>query len=250
MTRPPQPFRFRWEQTLRSDPSTGGTLMLVLLTLATYADADGTRMLASQATLATGAGLGVSTVRKHLRAAVDAGWLTVVSRGHRTWDGKGVPSEYSLSIPQGGSVQPPVGERLGGESTARPVAVEADSTARSKPLNRSIRPPQLLANEHLPERPGGPVKRAYPKQCDQHQAAVNQQDCRGCMRARQAFEDDTAKRRSRDESEPRCEEHEFYPADNCGPCRSEIITRMRPPEFMGRVFTRPMSTEDHERIAQ
>lgn len=91
--------RFNWERALRGDEGPTGTRLLVLLTLATYMNADGTNASASQATLARATGQAARTVRQHLAAAVEDGWLERTRRGHRRGDGVNVTSSYDASLP-------------------------------------------------------------------------------------------------------------------------------------------------------
>lgn len=90
--------RFVWERALRASDVTGNA-MLVLLTLATHMNRDGTEGRPSQATLAAQTGLSDRSVRRYLAAAVDDEWLTKVSRGHRRGDGQAMASVYQTSLP-------------------------------------------------------------------------------------------------------------------------------------------------------
>jgi hypothetical protein len=69
--------------------------------LGTHMSRDGSDARPSQATLAEETGYKERSVRQHLADAVDAGWLVLVSRGHRTGDGRSMASNYAASLPAG-----------------------------------------------------------------------------------------------------------------------------------------------------
>lgn len=92
--------RFTWERTVRNAPGVTSTQLFVLLTIATYMNADGQQARPSQKTLGEVTGLSTRTVRAHLTASVDGGWLIRVKRGHRKGDGTTVTSLYRASLPQ------------------------------------------------------------------------------------------------------------------------------------------------------
>lgn len=125
--------RFDWERHVRDRPDVTGPRLLTLLTLATFTNGKGIAYPGID-TIATATGLGYSSVRKHLRWAVDAGLLDQVVRGHRLGNGTTIASRYRL-IPQ-----PLTGERL-----------TETSTAHDSDLNRSLETPQPLTSEHLTE---------------------------------------------------------------------------------------------------
>src|SRR3546814_15120510 len=89
---------------------------------------DGSSASASQATLARASGQGSRTVRKHLSAAVEEGWLERTRRGHRQGDGLGVSSVYRASLPARMCL-------LRDESTETPEPVETS-------LTRNLEAPQ------------------------------------------------------------------------------------------------------------
>ncbi|MFZ6002630.1 MAG: helix-turn-helix domain-containing protein [Actinomycetota bacterium] len=105
----------------------------MLLTLGTFMDKDGANAYASQATLARGTGLADRTVREHLKAAVDSGWLERTQRGHRRGC-VGLASVYRASLPA--RVR-----QLEETSTGTPTPVEDDPNRRedgSQPADGSI----------------------------------------------------------------------------------------------------------------
>jgi hypothetical protein len=123
--------RFLWERQLRASADVAGVRLLVLLTLGTYMDADGSGARPSQASLATATGQSERTVRRHLAAARAGGWVTLERRGHRRGDGGSHSSSYRASVPAGH--QWPV-EAV---STGQPGPEEAASTGHAGPVERS-----------------------------------------------------------------------------------------------------------------
>lgn len=131
-----QKLRDRWEQQLRADPAVTRTLLLVLLTVATYGDRDGSGITTGQARLCAVTGLKETTVRRQLVSGIELGYLVRLSRGHRRGDGNGVPSVYQLALPA-------THDRLSGESTGHPLPVEDpsqpaahDRLSASQPVKR------------------------------------------------------------------------------------------------------------------
>jgi hypothetical protein len=148
--------RFRWERALRSDDQTRGTRLLVLLALGTYMDADGTNASVSQATLAAATGQGDRTIRQHLTAAVEDGWLVRTRRGHRRGDGVGMTSSYRASLParvrqlseaSTGTVQP-VEDDLNRQHDASQPADQVVSTGTGLPPTKGFtdNTPQCVAD--------------------------------------------------------------------------------------------------------
>src|SRR3546814_14427932 len=107
---------------------------------------DGSSASASQATLARASGQGSRTVRKHLSAAVEEGWLERTRRGHRQGDGLGVSSVYRASLPARMCL-------LRDESTGTPEPVET-------PLNRNMEAPKP-ARGVTPTGPGVPTPEGF-----------------------------------------------------------------------------------------
>lgn len=90
--------RYDWERIVRR-AIMPIRLKLVALVLATYADADGTRVRPGADVLAAVTGQGESTVRKQLTELLtDYGLLRLVSRGGGR-GGRGKTSEYRLVLP-------------------------------------------------------------------------------------------------------------------------------------------------------
>lgn len=128
--------RFTWERALRRAPDVTGIRVAVLLTLATYMDANGAGARPPQTTLADDCGLGERAVRAHLSWAVANGWLKVVQRGHHiVGTDRAVASLYRATAPQPASVR-----RLSEEATTgTPEPVVDPTTGTSTP---DVKPPQ------------------------------------------------------------------------------------------------------------
>ncbi|RSN26532.1 hypothetical protein DMC63_01465 [Streptomyces sp. WAC 05977] len=90
--------RFDWERIIRR-ADLPMRLKYTALTLATYADADGSRVRPGPAVLAAVMKQGESTVRKHLAALIEYGLIALVSRGGGR-GGRGKSSEYRLTAPK------------------------------------------------------------------------------------------------------------------------------------------------------
>ncbi len=89
--------RFEWERVVRR-VDFPMRLKLVALTLATYADADGTRVRPGVDVLAAVTGQGASTVRRLVAALRESGLIEVVARGGGR-SGRGRATEYRLTLP-------------------------------------------------------------------------------------------------------------------------------------------------------
>jgi hypothetical protein len=72
---------------------------LVVLVVGTFMAADGTEARPSVATIAECAGVGERAVKGHLAAAIEAGYLERVRRGHRNWQGHASASVYRATLP-------------------------------------------------------------------------------------------------------------------------------------------------------
>lgn len=100
--KPQRVGRFDWERAIRSahlaKPASGNrpkaSLPLVALTLATYANRDGTRVFPSQGSIAKGQGISVDTVRRALRDLEALGYLVRVAEATPTR-----ATEYVLTLP-------------------------------------------------------------------------------------------------------------------------------------------------------
>lgn len=152
-----------WMKELREAPQVTKMKLAVLLTVATSRDLQTRRARVSQATLARWTGHSVSRVREVLQWARDAGYLEQVVRGHRTWDGKTLASEYVLTLPQpapdgavDASTQPPPEGAV--EADTQPLQT-AHTTAPNRSLNRSLRehpsvatPSETSSSEEQPMR--------------------------------------------------------------------------------------------------
>jgi DNA-binding transcriptional ArsR family regulator len=92
--------RWEWEKAVR----TAGLPMapaLVAFALATYADADGTKVRPSQSTVASGLGVSRSTVVRAMRRLRDDGYLRLVRE-----PGPGRTAEYRLTLHEGAQALP------------------------------------------------------------------------------------------------------------------------------------------------
>jgi hypothetical protein len=121
-----------WERAIRADPTVTKTILLVLLTVATYADPDGSRVFPSAKTVSEHAGLGESTVRQHLTDARDRGYLRLVQRGGKRGGRlgqQGLPNRYELTLPTSSTASHIAVEDPVTSSTASPTAVESPVTS-------------------------------------------------------------------------------------------------------------------------
>ena len=138
--------RFAWERALRGVEGPTGVRLLVLLTLGTYMNSDGTNAAVSQATLAAATGQADRTVRQHLAAAVEEGWLERTRRGHRRGDGTPVTSVYRASLParirqlseESTGTGSPVEEDLNRQETTSQPAREGTSTGAGVPPTKGF----------------------------------------------------------------------------------------------------------------
>lgn len=110
--------RWTWERALRQAQlgrtESGAATLAVALTLATFANMDGTSVRPSQDTVADGLGMHRSTVTRAIGRLRDAGWLDVVREGR-----PGRPAEYRLAVPAA------VAGRLGASSNSVPAGEHA-----------------------------------------------------------------------------------------------------------------------------
>jgi hypothetical protein len=89
--------RFEWERIVRR-LELPMRLKFTAMMVATYADADGSRVRPGVEVLASVTAQGASTVRKHLSALQEYGLLALVSRGGGR-AGRGKAAEYQLTVP-------------------------------------------------------------------------------------------------------------------------------------------------------
>lgn len=128
----PQAFRFRWEQALRErGGETGLTLQAfaVVLIMATYANADGSRVFVSDVQMSQRVGCSRQTWLKWRRQGIDAGWISLLE--HRP----GRSDIYDLTIPErvNGTEQPTPGRALSTplDSTCQPpVTARVNATGQ------------------------------------------------------------------------------------------------------------------------
>lgn len=123
--------RFVWEHRLRAAEDVTGTRLLVLLALGTWMNADGSNGRPGHARLAGETGLSERTVRHHLAAAVESGWLVQVQRGHRVGE-RAVASCYEATTPTGGPV--PVDLPSTGDASPVDPVDEQTSTGGHPPV--------------------------------------------------------------------------------------------------------------------
>ena len=93
--------RFEWERILRRAIITPPSVKFLGLMMATYANADGSRVRPGQARLAAVMGTSISTVERGQRTMEKEGFLEMVSKGHSSGRGRsaGYASEYRLTVP-------------------------------------------------------------------------------------------------------------------------------------------------------
>lgn len=143
MTEPVPVDRFTWERALRADPRITGIRLMILLTLGTYMDADGTNARPPQKALAADTGLRERAVRGHLSWAVAHGWLVVVQRGHHIINtGRSVASLYRASAPQ----PAPEHRFYDLPTTGTPEPVQETSTGTELPVEPVDNSPQPARN--------------------------------------------------------------------------------------------------------
>lgn len=112
----------------------------VLVTILDYSDQNGNRAFPGVENLVKDCCLSTATVKRCLTALVDAGWLTKVSRGGRSGDGRKRASEYALTAP-------------GSTAHERSVDIDAQQLKSSlsmdqiDDLNSSKRVPQQLTGD-------------------------------------------------------------------------------------------------------
>lgn len=148
--------RFEWERVVRR-LGLPMRLKLVALTLATYADKDGSRVRPGVNALAAVTGQGESTVRRLLAALRESGLIEQVSRGGGR-AGHGKATEYRLTLPADvdGLVLLPPSEvsplpMASGQSDAAPLPRESAET-NAEPLAQESAQSELSPVDH-PETP-------------------------------------------------------------------------------------------------
>jgi hypothetical protein len=139
------PFRFEWERVIRA-VVLPATVKHVALNLATYADADGTRVFPGNEAIASDTGLSDKTVRRALERLRDVGLIVRVVSGQRMGR-RGVADGYELAIPADllervllVSQQGRTPVTVTGDSDGTPVTVTADpepNTGHTFPEHRS-----------------------------------------------------------------------------------------------------------------
>jgi hypothetical protein len=143
--------RFEWERCVRRT-SMAKELKLTAFVLASYADADGTRVKPSQATLSAVIGASDRSVRRYVRELRAAGFLTLVLRGGGRF-AAGRPSEYRLSLPAGWLdrfevLGPEEGNPPTDARRLRVVESEKDKPGPNSPASRPYeRPPKWTVRQ-------------------------------------------------------------------------------------------------------
>ena len=124
----------------------------VLTTMATYADPDGGGIHPGLRTLAERTGLDHRTVRKHVRACVDAGYLVQTRRPRQNY-----ATEYRLDLDalRGGANVPPDDDLREGAVALRGGAVASQRGRQCTPTCKDLDLPGAPA--------GGPADGALPK---------------------------------------------------------------------------------------
>jgi hypothetical protein len=163
--------RFTWERALKADPEITGTRLLVLLTVATCMDANGTNARPSQATIAEDTGLKDRAVRGHLSWAVANGWLVLVQRGHRIINSdRSVASLYRACTPQ---PAPPcrLNGSTGGPTTGTAMPVVGGTSGTPEPVVADADAPQPARNGSTTGTPVPPT--TYQEQPSSHEQVTN-----------------------------------------------------------------------------
>jgi DNA-binding transcriptional ArsR family regulator len=137
MGKKPHGLRFRWEQALRESDLTTKARHVGHL-MATYANADGTKIDPGVTLLAKGAGMGIRTVHKALDELRSAGWVERVREGNSR---SGQADEYRLVLPVQAATESPA-------QPASSSAPQAGSGARqSTPPDQA---PDQVSTRSLP----------------------------------------------------------------------------------------------------
>lgn len=131
--------RFEWEHLVRRVIMTP-RVKLTALTMATYADPDGTRVRPGFDLLAAVTGQSDSTVRRSVKALRDLGLLDLVTRGGGR-SGRGKATEYRLAVPEDlldrAELLPPGGFIPAGAMTKREAKAAPCQSEPAEPNDRS-----------------------------------------------------------------------------------------------------------------
>lgn len=95
--------KFAWQKRLhgvKMNPST----YRVLITIADYANADGSNAFPGEELIAKDCGVSPRTVQRNIADLKEAGWLVEESRGRKSYNGVGRKSSFRLSAPDGAVV--------------------------------------------------------------------------------------------------------------------------------------------------
>lgn len=157
---------FSWVRIIRDDSKVEKLLLATALVLASYADSDGGGIRPGEKRLAEGIGVDVRTVRRHLQALRELGYICQEKRGHRSGDGHAFATLYQLTVPsvESDGVEGDLGASTGqscpvhpvenpvhsAQSTGHPCPVEEISTGQNSvstgqpcPTTNPITPTQL-----------------------------------------------------------------------------------------------------------
>lgn len=138
--------RFRWEHAIRESDLPPSTRH-VLLTMATYMDRDGMNCYPSQEELGRACGMTSRTVRRHVDAAIEAGWLLKIRQGRHVGRGASYTNVYQPWIPSAGG-------------HGRPAAISQEDTGGPQedtgdPAGGHGRPPTMSDHSKRPARANG-----------------------------------------------------------------------------------------------
>lgn len=142
--------KFEWERGLLADPQVRGNQLLTLLALGVSMNADGSGARPGVESLATGTGIGRSTVRRHLSASTAQDRLELTRRGHRLGNGQAHASEYAAVLPISTAH---LGERKSTPEGAISTAHADERKGDSLPLTSAVSTAQSgFSTAHLGER--------------------------------------------------------------------------------------------------
>lgn len=137
------PYLFRWRDALAAHGPDEPAVHLVALRLSTYMDDDGSNAYPGATRLARETRLHVSTVRRHLRTLVAAGWLEQTETGGQRGEARRA-NAYQAAIPN------PSHDAT--HHTVRPIAPDAPtpSTVRADPSHDATPPLHDLSTTSPP----------------------------------------------------------------------------------------------------
>ena len=141
---------FEWKHTFMSEHGPEPTTRLVLCALSNHMNENGESCYPSIARLSMETGLNRNTVMRHLKKAVDDGWIT---RGIKGFSGQGWKrNEYKAAIPekyQGGCTEQPRYAE-GGCSELHKVVAQSNT---SSTINSTVKDNSTVGGNNTPEPP-------------------------------------------------------------------------------------------------